>query len=150
MRGLKIQIPLLKADHRQPASETPFIWHFAGGPIWWRKIGCWLGSFEIFQWNHTNTAKTPYKFVIFQGGPDPQPPTHSGIRAWTRKFLNLHCYTCSKHILLIEDLYLFLCKHFSLCRLNAFTHGLEWFPLAFKDPPGITECIISLDTMLEF
>ena len=30
--GGRIQIPLL-AGHHRPASETPFIWRFAGGPM---------------------------------------------------------------------------------------------------------------------
>ena len=32
MRGGRIQIPLL-AGHQWPASETPFKWRFAGGPM---------------------------------------------------------------------------------------------------------------------
>ena len=32
MRGGRIQIPLLTA-HQWPASETPFKWRFAGGPM---------------------------------------------------------------------------------------------------------------------
>ena len=32
MRGGRIQIPLL-AGHQRPASETPFKWRFAGGPM---------------------------------------------------------------------------------------------------------------------
>ena len=32
MRGKKIQITL-KAGHHRPASETPFKWRFAGGPM---------------------------------------------------------------------------------------------------------------------
>ena len=32
MRGERIQIPLL-AGHQRPASETPFKWRFAGGPM---------------------------------------------------------------------------------------------------------------------
>ena len=32
MKGEKIQI-LQKADHHRSASETPFKWRFAGGPM---------------------------------------------------------------------------------------------------------------------
>ena len=32
MRGGRIQIPLL-TGHQWPASETPFKWRFAGGPM---------------------------------------------------------------------------------------------------------------------
>ena len=32
MRGGRIQIPLL-VGHQRPASETPFKWRFAGGPM---------------------------------------------------------------------------------------------------------------------
>ena len=36
-----------------------------------------IGSFVIFQGILTSIAKKPYNFVIFQGGPDPLPPSGS-------------------------------------------------------------------------
>ena len=41
---------------------------------------CWLGIFLIFQGIGTSIAKKPYIFVIFQGGPDPGPPSGSAHR----------------------------------------------------------------------
>ena len=40
-----IQLPLL-AGHQRAASETPFKWRFAGGPMM-AHIECWIGSFVI-------------------------------------------------------------------------------------------------------
>ena len=42
------QIPLKAGLHR-PASETPFKWRLAGGPMIAQHIDCWLGSFVIFR-----------------------------------------------------------------------------------------------------
>ena len=74
--GGMIQIPLLLAGHHQPASKTPFKWHFAGMPI--RAQHCWLDRFVIFQGIRTSIAKKRYIFVIFHGrsGP-PVPPSGS-------------------------------------------------------------------------
>ena len=77
MRGEMIQIPL-KVGHHRPASETPFKWRFAGGPMM-AHIVCWPGSFVIFQRIWTSIAKKPYIFVILQGGSGPPcPPPPSG------------------------------------------------------------------------
>ena len=60
MRGEMIQIPL-KAGHHQPASETPFKWRFAGGPMMVH-IECWPGSFVIFQRIWSSIAKKTLSF----------------------------------------------------------------------------------------
>ena len=74
MRGGRIQIPLL-TGHQRPASETPFKWRFAGGPMI-AQHGMLAWYFVIFQGIPTSIAKEPYCFVIFQGGggPVPLPP----------------------------------------------------------------------------
>ena len=66
MRGERILIPL-KTGHHQPASETPF--NLLPGRLW-PNIECWLCRFVIFYGILTTIAKEPYRFVIFQGGPD--------------------------------------------------------------------------------
>ena len=48
---------------------------------WWPSIGCWIGSFVIFQGFRTSIAMKPYIFVIFQGGGGSgplSPPPSSG------------------------------------------------------------------------
>ena len=37
-------------------------------------MGCWRGSFVIFQGIRTSIAKKNYIFMVFQGVPDPLPP----------------------------------------------------------------------------
>ena len=70
----------LKSGQYRSASETPFKWRFAGGPIM-PNIEFWLGSFVIFQGIRISIAKKPFIFVISQGGvrtPCPPPPPPSG------------------------------------------------------------------------
>ena len=57
-KGKEVQIAL-KAGHHRPASETPFKWRLAGGPMM-TNIECWLGSFVILQGIRTSIAKKPY------------------------------------------------------------------------------------------
>ena len=44
---------------------------------WWPYIECWLEIFVVFKGIRTSIAKKPYIFVIFQGSPDPLPPSGS-------------------------------------------------------------------------
>ena len=78
MRGGRFQIPLL-AGHQRPASETPFKWRFAGGPMMAKH---WMPSWYLFDFKgiRTSIAKEPYIFVIFfRGGGfwTPCPPSGS-------------------------------------------------------------------------
>ena len=69
--GRGIQIPL-KVSHHRPASEMAFRWPADDGPT--LNAGLVVCCFQGFQ---TSIAKKPYIFVIFQGGPDPCPPSGS-------------------------------------------------------------------------
>ena len=58
--------------HHLPASETPFKWRFAGGPM----VAKWLGRFVIFQGDPVQYCKETLYFCDFsgEGGSDPCPP----------------------------------------------------------------------------
>ena len=104
-------LTFLLADHQRPASETPFKWRFASGPMeagrwkratkgppakrhsngvslagqWWPNTECWLVSFVVLQGIRTNNAKKPYIFVIGSG-----PPVSPSVSAHVYLFIHLH------------------------------------------------------------
>ena len=92
-KGERIQISL-KADHHQPASETPL----NGVSLacrWWPNVECWLGSFENFKGSGPVLLRNSIFLWFFRGGggggPDPLSP--SGSAHGTGQFIHLLRYT---------------------------------------------------------
>ena len=74
--------------HHRPASETPFKWRFAGGPMNAQPLMLAL-YLCFFQGIRTSIANKPYIFVIFQRGSGPPVPP-----LWIRPCLvkNIDCF----------------------------------------------------------
>ena len=64
---------------QQNAIEMAFRWRADARP----NIECWLGSFVIFSGDPDQYCKETLYFVIFQGGPDPLPPSPGSAHAIT-------------------------------------------------------------------
>ena len=69
---------------RQRNAGGPMKWRFAGGPMIAQH---WMPAWQLcdFQGIQTSIAKKTYIFVVFQGGPDPLPPSgsaHDSSHIW--------------------------------------------------------------------
>ena len=90
---------------------------------WWPNIGCWLGSFMIYQGICTRIEKNPIFLWFFKGGPDPPvPPLDPHMSSMMR--YHLQDFSMSEHLQVINLL------HISLSQRNFYV-TLKWTIIIF-------------------